>query len=111
MLTGEHKELPAQQRQPARMALLTRLHNGVPVVEPGNVDADVGRRLAGVVHLLAQRVDAAPVVLERAANLLLEVVDDDEIREEGNQVLDAQQLAPLEKLNRRLDAAAGRLCD
>lgn len=109
MLARKDKELPAQQRQPTDAAFLAGLDDRVPTVEGRDVRPNRRRRRGRVVHLLLQRVDVARVGLERVTDLLFEVVDDDEVREEGDQVLDAEAGAgvgfgALEEVEGRLDA-------
>lgn len=69
-----------------------------------------GRRRR-IIHLSLQRVDLTRVLLQSRADFLFEVVDDDEVREEGNQIFDAQKFAPLEELHCCFDTALIALDD
>lgn len=107
MLAREDEELPAQQRQPTDVAFLAGLDDGVAAVEGADVGPDGGGRRGRVVHFFLERVDVARVGFQGVADLFLEVVDDDEVREEGDQVFDAEagvDVAAFEEVERRFDA-------
>ena len=111
MLAGKDEELPGQQGQAAEEAALGGLDDGVAAVEGADVGLDRRGRGGGVVHFRPERVDVAGIVLEGGADFVLEVVDDDEVREKGYQVLDPEQVAALEEVDGRFDAAASLVGD
>ena len=99
MLTGKHEELPTKHRQRAEPALLPRFDNGIPRIQTRDLRPDLPRRVGRVIHLLAEGVNVARVLLERGADFVLEVVDDYEVREEGDEVFDAEEFAAAEKFD------------
>ncbi|KFY19820.1 hypothetical protein V491_04194 [Pseudogymnoascus sp. VKM F-3775] len=54
-------------------------------------------RTGATVHLLAQRIDVARIALQGVADLILKVIDDDEVREEGDEVLNLEKGAAREE--------------
>ena len=99
MVAREHIKLPRQQQLPALRARLPSPNRHEPVLQVRDVLLDRVRRLRRVVHLLLELVDVRGVALERVRVLLFEVVDDDEVGEEGEDVLDFEDVGGFEELN------------
>lgn len=109
VLARKDKKLPTQQRQPTDMAPLARLNDSVAPIEGCDIRLNRGRARSRVIHLLPKGINMSRVVLQSVADLLLEVVDDDKVRKERDQILDANEafvdVAAVEEVERRLDAA------
>lgn len=108
VLARKDEEVPTQQRQAADAAHLTGLDDGVAAIEGADVRLDGLGARSRLVHLPFQRVDVPRIPFQRVADLLLEVVDNDKVREEGDQVLDAEEavsgVAALEEIKGCFDA-------
>ena len=112
MLTARKDEkLPAQERQLAHPAAFARLDDRVPAIQRLDVPPHgLGRRGRGV-HFCVEGGDRPGVGLQRGADLVLEVIDDDEVREKRDQVFNAEQFAALEEIDGGLDGADALLGD
>ena len=91
MLAREHVELPRQKLRGAHIALGCCVHHNESVLQLGNVASDGIGSLCGSIHLLLEPLDLARVAFKRFADVLLEVVNGDEVWEEGQYVLDLQK--------------------
>lgn len=86
----EDEELAAQQRESAQSAALPRFDDGVAAVEVLDVGFDALGCGGRGVHFGFEGGDGAGVGFEGGADFVFEVVDDDEVREEGDEVFDAE---------------------
>jgi hypothetical protein len=83
VLTREDVELPRQEGQSTAPTLLARIDDDETVAQIGNVALDGLCAPSCLVHVVLQPLDVRRVALESRADLLLEVIDDDEVGEKG----------------------------
>ncbi len=100
MVAREDVELACHQRLRTGRAALLRVDGDEAFLERSDVLLDRLSVVCRLVHLCLQRIDVRRVALERSADLVLEVVDDDEIGEEREDVLDFEQFRVLEEPHR-----------
>ena len=99
MLARKHKELPRQQRQTTHIAPLPGFNNRIPLFEGLDIRLDMRSRRLTIIHLLLQAINLVAVVFEGGADFLFEIVDDDEVGEEGDEVFDAEEVDAAEELD------------
>ena len=103
VVAREDVELAGHEREGAVRAPLRGVHGHEALLQRGDVLLDRLCVLRRLVHVRLELVDVRRVPLERGADLLLEVVDDDEVGEERQDVLDLEQIRVLEEAHRPVD--------
>lgn len=93
--TWEHIELPRQQCELAVRTSLACIDRYEAVLQRRDVCLDGGRIRGRLVHFSAKAVNVRRVPLERITYLILEVVDNDKVGEEGEDVFDLQEVGVL----------------
>ena len=99
MLARKHVELPRQKLRSAYIALGCCVHHNESILQLGNVASDGIGSLCGSIHLLLEPLDLARVAFKRFADVLLEVVNGDEVWEEGEYILDLEKGGVLQELH------------
>lgn len=100
MLAREDIELPAQQEFAADRTFVFGVDRNEPLLQGCDVLLDgcgVTRRL---VHVGFQALNVCGITFQRCTYLLLEVVDDHEIRKEWQDVFNLEQVGVLQELHR-----------
>lgn len=92
VLAWEDVELPREKGQITAAALLACVDDDEAIAQVGNVALDRFCAPSRLVHVVLEPFDVRRVALERRADLVLEVVDDHEVGEEGKDVLDFEQV-------------------
>lgn len=92
VLAREDVELPREEGQTTAATFLARIDDDEAVAQVGNIALDGLCAPSRLVHIVLEPLDVRRVALESRADLVLEVVDDHEIGEEGKDVLDLEQV-------------------
>jgi hypothetical protein len=100
MVTWKHIKLPREQQFRAMRTLFIRVNGNKPVFKHGDVlfDSISGPRC--VIHFCLQSVDLCRVAFKRVRNFFFEIIDDHKVREEGQDILDFEEIRVLQKSHR-----------
>lgn len=88
VLAREDVELAREELLAAAATALGGVDDDETIAEVGNVSLDRLGAARRVVHVALEALNVRRVALERGADLVLEVVDDDKVGEERQDVLD-----------------------
>ena len=100
VLAREDVELSREELLSTAPAPFRGIDDHEPVAEVRNVGLDRLGRPGRVVHVALEALNVGRVALERGADLVLEVVDDDKVGEEGQDVFNLEEVRRFEEPHR-----------
>ena len=99
MVTGKDIELPCKKEIKTTGALLIHVDRDESVFEGGNVLFYGFSGLGSLIHFDLERIDLGRISLQGVCNFFLEIIDNNEIREERQNNFDFQQICIFKELH------------